>query len=172
MLLIPFLSNLEVTSSFSFCLFLHCCGWQNHFFDGYWPIAFRVVSFAKYSFRLLPFMLLISQLTNLEISSFLRFCLFVYCFMVTKSLLWWSLTHRFGNSSICDGQFSLVCMYAPVFTISEFRSYSIVEVLSLSTLFHGGKIHSLMIADPSLLEFVHLQWSAFTRYHACSSFYC
>ena len=153
-------TNLEVTSSLSFCLYIFW-GWQNHFFDGYWPIVFRVLSFAKFSFRLLPLMLLISPLTDLEITSFLRFRLCVYCFMMTKSIVWWLLNHHFRSSVFCEGQLSLVSMYPPVFTARESRSCFIVEVLSLCTLFHVDKIHSLMFVDPSLLESCLLRSSAF-----------
>ena len=112
------------------------------------------------------------HITNLEVTSFLRLCLFLYCLMMTKSIVWWLLTHRFWSPVFCEGQLSLFSMCAPDLYGNESRSYFIVELLSLSTSFRGGKIISLMVTDPSLLEFLHLQWSVFTRYHVCSSFYC
>ena len=108
------------------------------------------------------------HITNLEVTSFLRLCLFLYCLMMTKSIVWWLLTHRFWSSVFCEGQLSLVSMYPPVFTVRESRSCSIVEVLSLCTLFHVDKIHSLMFVDPLLLEFSHLRRSAFAWYHLWS----
>ena len=90
-------------------------------------------------------MLLISPLTNLGVTYFFRFCLFLHCFMMTKSILWWLLTHRFWNSFICEGQLPLDTIYAPDSTLIESRSYFIVELLSFSILFQGGKIISLML---------------------------
>ena len=141
--------------------------WQNPLFDGCWTITFGVLFFAKVSFRLLACILLFSLLGNLGVVSSLRFCLFVRCFMLTKSILWWLLTHRFWSPVFCDRQLSLISMCAPVFTVSESRSYFIVVVLSLSTFFCIDKIHSLVVVDPSLLEFFHLRRSAFAWYHLC-----
>ena len=54
---------------------------------------------------------------------------------MTKSILWWLLTHRFWSPVFCDRQLSLISMCAPVFTVSESTSYFVVVVLSLSTFF-------------------------------------
>ena len=128
-------------------------------------VFFWCCSIVKHIFCHVVCMLLISLLANLEVTSSLRFCLFLLCFMRTKSIVWWLLTHCFWSSVFCEGQLSLVSMYPPVFTVIESRSCSIVEVLSLYTLFHVDKIHSLMFADPLLLEFSHLWRSAFAWYH-------
>ena len=105
--------------------------WQNPFFGGCWSIAFGVLPFAKVSFRWIPFVLLISLLTNLEVTSSFSFCLSLHCFEVAKSFLWWLLTHRFWSLSICNGPFSLVTVYAPHFTVNESRNYFVFEVLTL-----------------------------------------
>ena len=145
--------------------------WQNPLFGGCWFIAFGVLPFAKVSFRLIPFMVLISLLTKLQVTSSLRFCLFLHCFMMTKTCLWWLLTHRFWSSVSCEGQLSLVSVYAPNFTVGQSRSYFIVEVLSLSALFDDGKILSLMVTDPSLSEFCLLRSTAFACCPLCSWFH-
>ena len=103
--------------------------------------------------------------------SFFRFCLFLHCFMMTKSILWWLLTHRFWSFSFCEGQLPLDTIYAPDSFFYESRSYFIVKSLSLSTLFHGGKILSLMVTDPSLSEFCLLRSTAFACCHLCSWFH-
>ena len=69
--------------------------------------------------------------TNLEVTSSVSFCLFLHCFEVAKSFLWWLLTRRFWSLSICNGPFSLVTMYAPLFTVNESRNYFVFEVLTL-----------------------------------------
>ena len=84
------------------CLFLIASWWQSPFFDGCWPIAFGLLSFAKVSFRLLACVLRISMGTNLEVTSSLSFCLFLHFFRVAKSFLWWLLTHRFPSSVFCE----------------------------------------------------------------------
>ena len=155
----------------AFVCFYIVSWWQNPFFDACWPIAFEVLPFAKVSFRLMLCMPLISVLTNLEVTSSLRFCLFLHCFMMTKSILWWLLTQRFWSSVSCEGQLSLVSMYAPGLNGYESRSYFIFEILSRSALVLADKVHSLMVANPSLLEFFHLRRSEFGWYHLCSWFH-
>ena len=195
-------------------------------FDGCWPIAFGVLFFVKVSFRLLACILLFSLLLNLGVVPSLRFCLFIRCFMLTKSilwcllihcfwsspicegqlsldtifdpdatfdesrsyfiveiclflhcfmmaksLLWWLLTHRFWSPVFCEGQLSLVSMCAPDLNGNESRSYFIVELLSLSTFFQGGKIISLMVTDPSFSEFCLLRSLVFACCHSCSWFH-
>ena len=172
MLLISLLVNLEVTSSLRFCLFLHCLMMAKSFL--WWFLTHRFPSsvFCEVQLSLVAIMLLISPLTNLGVTSFLRFWLFVYCFMMTKSILWWLLTHRFWSFSICEGQLPLDTIYAPDSTFKESRSYFIVELLSLSTLFDEGKILFLMVTDPSLFEIFRLRRSASAFQHVYSCFHC
>ena len=145
--------------------------WQNPLFDGCWTITFGVLFFAKVSFRLLACILLFSLLGNLGVVSSLRFCLFVRCFMLTKSILWCLLTHRFWSPVFCEGQLSLVSMSAPDLNGNESRSYFIVELLSLSTLFQGGEIISLIVTDPWFYEFCLLRSTAFACCHLYSRFH-
>ena len=44
-------------------------------------------------------------------------------------------------------------MYVPDFTPNESGSYFMFEVLSVSILFYDDKILSLMVGEPSILEF-------------------
>ena len=147
------LTNLEVTSSLRFCLFLYCFMMTKSIL--WWLLTHRFWSpvFCDRQLSLISMcapVFTVSESRSYFVVVVLSLSTF---FVLTSSILWWLLIHRFWSSSFCEGQLSLDTICAANFFANESRSYFIVELLSLSTLFQYGKILSLMVTDPSLLEF-------------------